>query len=93
MYLLVVKAQGSFPDSWVEKYQGDLMIYGVDSVRMKVEMKLEILKTAKDSIYDCGVSGTPTFFVNDVFVDANGKIAQKGHYRIDERNSIIIEGY
>ena len=48
----VVKAQGSFPESWVGKYQCDLMIYDVDSVRMKVDMKLEILKTAKDSIYD-----------------------------------------
>jgi len=89
----VVKAQGSFPESWVGKYQGDLMIYGVDSVRMKVDMKLEILKTAKDSIYDW-----------TLIYDLDGKKDvrayslkvvdhQKGHYLIDERNSVIIEGY
>ena len=89
----VVKAQGSFPESWVGKYQGDLMIYDVDSVRMKVDMKLEILKTAKDSIFDW-----------TLIYDLDGKKDvrayslkvvdhQKGHYRIDERNSIIIEGY
>ena len=89
----IVNAQPSFPESWAGKYQGDLMIYGVDSVRMKVDMKLEILKTVKDSNYDW----TLTY-------DMNGKKDirayslkvvdhQKGHYQIDERNSIIIDGY
>ena len=89
----IVNAQPSFPESWVGKYKGDLMIYGVDSVRMKVDMKLEILKTAKDSIYDW-----------TLIYDMNGKNDvrayslkvvdhQKGHYQIDERNSIIIDGY
>ena len=45
-------AQQSFPDSWLGKYKGNLMIYGIDSVKMKVEMNLDILKTAIDSIYD-----------------------------------------
>ena len=89
----IVNAQPSFPESWVGKYKGDLMIYGVDSVRMKVDMKLEILKTAKDSIYDW-----------TLIYDMNGKKDvrayslkvvdhKKGHYQIDERNSIIIDGY
>ena len=89
----IVNAQPSFPESWVGKYQGDLMIYGVDSVRMKVDMKLEISKTGKDSIYDW----TLTY-------DMSGKKDvrayclkvvdhQKGHYQIDENNSIILDGY
>ena len=86
-------AQQSFPDSWLGKYKGDLMIYGVDSVKMKVEMNLDILKTASDSIYNWTLS-----------YDLNGKKdireyslvvvdKQKGHYQIDERNSIILDGY
>ena len=89
----VVKAQGSFPESWVGKYQGDLMIYGVDSVRMKVDMKLEILKTAKDSIYDWtlryDLDGKKDVRAYSLKVVDH----QKGHYLIDERNSVIIEGY
>ena len=86
-------AQQSFPDSWLGKYEGELMIYGVDSVKMKVQMNLDILKTANDSIYDW-----------TLIYDLNGKKdlrdyslvlvdKQKGHYRIDERNSIILDGY
>ena len=86
-------AQQSFPDSWLGKYKGDLMIYGVDSVKMKLEMKLDILKTAIDSIYDW----TLTYDLNgnkDVRAySLNVVNKQKGHYRIDERNSIIIDGY
>ena len=89
----IVNAQSSFPESWVGKYQGELMIYGVDSVRMKVDMKLEILKTAKDCIYDW-----------TLIYDLDGKRDvrayslkvvdhQKGHYQIDERNSIMKDGY
>ena len=86
-------AQQSFPDSWLGKYKGDLMIYGVDSVKMKLEMNLDILKTAIDSIYDW----TLTYDLNgnkDVRAySLNVVNKQKGHYRIDERNSIIIDGY
>jgi len=45
-------AQQSFPESWEGNYKGDLMIYGVDSVKMKIDMELKIAKTANDSIYD-----------------------------------------
>ena len=83
-------AQQSFPDSWLGKYKDDLMIYGVDSVK---EMNLDILKTAIDSIYDW----TLTYDLNgnkDVRAySLNVVNKQKGHYRIDERNSIIIDGY
>jgi hypothetical protein len=89
----IVNAQPIFPESWVGKYQGDLMIYGVDSVRMKVDMKLEISKTAKDSIYDW----TLTYDMNgkkDVRAYSLKVVDhQKGYYQIDERNSIILDGY
>lgn len=86
-------AQQSFPDSWIGNYRGDLSIYGVDSVRMKIKMNLDIVKTANDSIYDW----TITYDFKDkkdirayslVIVDR-----EKGHFQIDERNSIIIDAY
>ena len=60
---------------------------------MKLEMNLDILKTAIDSIYDW----TLTYDLNgnkDVRAySLNVVNKQEGHYRIDERNSIIIDGY
>jgi len=43
-------AQETFPKSWEGNYKGELQIYGVDSVRMKLTMKLDIVKKG-DSIY------------------------------------------
>lgn len=86
-------AQKLFPESWLGKYQGDLMIYGVDSVKMKINMKLDIVKTVNDSIYDWtmiynfkGKDDIRAYSL--VVVDK-----EKGHYKIDENNSIIIDGY
>lgn len=69
------------------------MIYGVDSVKMKVDMKLEINKTDYDTIHQWKLT-----------YDLNGKKdvrdyylvkidAQKGHFQLDERNSIFIDSY
>jgi len=43
-------AQETFPKSWEGNYKGQLQIFGVDSVKMKLEMKLDILQKS-DSIY------------------------------------------
>ncbi len=36
--------QNSFPKSWEGNYKGELQIFGVDSVKMKLVMKLDIAK-------------------------------------------------
>lgn len=86
-------AQESFPESWLGKYQGDLMIYGVDSVKMKINMKLDIVKTANDSIYDWTITYN---FKGSNDVRAYSLVVvdkEKGHYVIDEKNSILIDSY
>ncbi len=42
--------QNSFPKSWEGNYKGELQIFGVDSVKMKLVMKLDITRKT-DSIY------------------------------------------
>lgn len=85
--------QTSFPESWVGHYQGDLLIHGVDSVRMKIKMHLDIQSTAKDSIFIWKLT-YQTDTMNDVreyelhIVDKD-----KGHYQIDEKNSIVLDAY
>lgn len=86
-------AQNTFPDSWVGNYKGDLLIYGKDTVAMKVEMRLDIAKTEKDSVYNWTLTYDPKGR-NDkrayqlVVIDK-----EKGHYQIDEKNSIILDAY
>jgi len=93
MGIYMMNAQESFPYGWLGNYKGDLSIYGVDSVRMKLKMNLDIVKTSNESIYDW----TMTY-------DFNGKKdkrayslvvinKQKGRYQIDEKNSIVIDAY
>lgn len=89
----IVTAQQSFPDSWLGSYKGDLSIYGVDSVKMKIKMQLDIKKTASDSIYDWTITYD---FKGKKDVRAYSLVVvntKKGAYQIDEKNSIVIDGY
>jgi hypothetical protein len=86
-------AQGSFPDSWIGNYKGSLEIFGIDSVKMKANMELKIAATRNDSIYDWhikyefnGKEDIRNYSLR--LVDRN-----KGHYHIDEKNSIVIDSY
>ena len=93
MGIYMVNAQKSFPESWLGNYKGDLSIYGVDSVRMKIKMNLDIVKTSNDSIYDWTITYD---FKGKKDVRAYSLVVidkQKGQYQIDERNSIIIDTY
>ncbi|MCB0458887.1 MAG: hypothetical protein KDC74_02575 [Flavobacteriaceae bacterium] len=95
-FLLVPKlliAQSSFPDSWAGTYKGELQIYGVDSTRMKIAMQLDITAIQKDSVYDWKLTydfnGTKDVRAYELHVvDTN-----KGHYQIDEKNSIILDAF
>ena len=86
-------AQSSFPENWLGSYKGELFIFAVDSVKMKLQMELKIDRTQLDSIYDWQMT-----------YDHKGKRdirpyslvvvnPEKGHYKIDERNSIVIDSY
>ena len=84
--------QNSFPKSWEGNYKGELKIFGVDSVKMNLTMKLDIARKT-DSIYQWKIT-----------YDYNGKAdirdyelvlvdQKKGIYKIDEKNSIVIDSY
>lgn len=85
--------QQSFPASWVGEYKGKLLIYGVDSVRMSADMELKIAKTQNDSVFDWTIIYD---FKDKRDVRAYSLILvdrQKGHYKIDEKNTILIDSY
>jgi len=84
------KAQESFPQNWLGSYKGDLLIYAADSIKMKLEMELNISGTNKDSLFDWTITYD---FKGDKDIRAYKLLVvdrTKGHYKIDERNSIVI---
>jgi len=85
-------SQESFPKSWEGNYQGELQIFDVDSVKMKVIMKLTITKKT-DSIYQWKM--IYNFKGKEDIRDYNLKMidSKKGHYIIDEKNTIAIDSY
>lgn len=85
-------AQESFPASWVGNYKGELEIYGVDSIAMRVVMKLDIKKKS-DSIFQWKI--TYNIKAKEDVRDYVLKLvdAKKGHYIIDENNTIKIDSY
>lgn len=90
---LVVYSQEQFPNSWVGDYEGNLEIYAVDSIGMQVKMKLGIHPIEKDSVYRWTI--TYDFRGKEDVRSYELKVvdAEKGHYQIDEKNSIVIDSY
>jgi hypothetical protein len=97
IFLLFIASQSFaqkmvFPSSWEGNYQGELHIYGVDSITMKLTMKLVVQKKT-DSVYDWKMTylfnGKEDIRPYEIIV----KDAEKGYYLIDEKNSILIDGY
>jgi len=89
---LNIMAQETFPASWEGNYKGELHIYGVDSVQMKLTMLLTIVKKT-DSIYQWKI--TYDFKGKEDIRDYELALVDKtkGIYKIDEQNSIVIDSY
>ncbi|MFD0762547.1 hypothetical protein ACFQZW_10670 [Lutibacter aestuarii] len=85
-------SQEVFPKFWEGNYKGELQIYGVDSVQMRVAMQLAIVKKT-DSLYQWKMTynyrGKEDVRAYELIV----KNHSKGHYIIDEKNSILIDGF
>ena len=84
----VIKSE-SFPKSWVGYYEGELMIFGVDSIKQVVTMGLNI-RSISDSTYTWTIS-----YLLDKKDERKYELQvidkQKGIYQIDEKNGILLE--
>ncbi len=84
--------EDNFPDDWVGEYQGNLDIFSVDSIKRTFNMKLSIIKKT-DSMYswviEYDINGKKDIRPYELLVVDK----QTGHYLIDEKNSIKIDGF
>ncbi len=80
----------NFPESWIGTYRGELQIYAVDSIAMKLPMTLDIQRK-NDSIYQWKL--VYKIKGEDDIRDYELKIQnqQKGLYQINEKNSIVLD--
>lgn len=85
-------AQDRFPDSWTGDYEGELQIFGLDSISMRATMKLNILKK-KDSVYQWKITYEMNGNADVRDYELHIEDVQKGLYIIDELNTILIDGY
>lgn len=90
---LQVGAQNDFPDSWQGSWKGRLEIYSAKGKVNEIPMEMEIKKIEGTRKYtwiiyygEDRVAGKRDYEL--IVVDAS-----KGHYRIDEKNSILIDAY
>lgn len=85
-------AQNDFPESWVGNYEGELEIYGKSDVRMLVNMKLEI-QPKTDSLFTWHLIYEMDGKADKRMYELKVLDRDKGHYVIDEKNTILIDGY
>ena len=81
-----------FPEDWIGDWSGTLYVYGVDSIKMEVPMSLEIQPIDSTDRYTWGLTyaSKKEDWRPYELVSVNKTL---GLWQIDEKNSIIIEGY
>ena len=83
----------SFPTSWIGHYEGNLEIYGVDSVLRTIKMNLDIEKTLNDSIFVWQITYQLDSTADIRKYELHVLDQEKGLFQIDEKNGIVIESY
>ncbi|RMG67285.1 MAG: hypothetical protein D6722_13370 [Bacteroidetes bacterium] len=98
LFLLVItlvwlppsQAQSAFPDGWAGIWRGTLYIAPGPQVTDSLPMSLTIAPTEVDSAWQWtlqyGADDTRPYVLRAVD-------RKKGHYQIDERNSIVLDGF
>ncbi len=82
----------NFPKDWIGNYKGKLQIYSVDSIAMNLEMKLNIAKKT-DSVYNWTITYDFKGKKDIRAYELNIVDTKKGHYIIDEKNTIKIDAF
>ena len=82
----------NFPKDWIGNYKGNLQIYSVDSIAMNLEMKLNITKKT-DSVYNWTINYNFKGKEDIRAYELQILDIKKGHYIIDEKNSIKIDAF
>lgn len=82
-----------FPDDWLGYWQGSLEIYNHEGLAQKIPMAMDHQLTDTTDVYlwaliygEDLIKGRRNYFLK--VIDA-----EKGHYQVDEKNSILLNSY
>lgn len=86
-------AQSIVPSDWEGSYMGTLNIYKQDTIAIKVKMQLDINTITKDSIFEWKITYDFKGEKDTRAYEIRLQDREKGHYVINEKNSIFLDGY
>ena len=87
------KRQYSFPDDWLGYWEGELNIYNSTGKTMTVPMALDNSKTDRDSVWTWAIIYGEDTISGRRDYELNVVDASKGHYVVDEKNSIFLDAF
>ena len=92
IYSFAQESEKSFPDSWLGEWAGQLEIYGPQGVLQSLEMELHISEQEGEGSWGWTIiyKGETT---DERKYELQLKDPAKSHYVIDEKNSILLDGY
>ena len=87
------KRQYSFPDDWLGYWEGELNIYNSTGKTMTVPMALDNSTTDQDSVWTWAIIYGEDTIAGRRDYELNVVDASKGHYVVDEKNSIFLDAF
>jgi hypothetical protein len=82
-----------FPDDWLGIWEGTLDIYKNQKIVQSVPMRLEHLKTDSSGVYIWAIIYGEDKVNGRRSYELKPKDISKGHYVVDEKNGILLDGY
>jgi len=88
-----VSNTATFPETWAGVYRGTLDIYTATGLQQSVAMELEIAPIDKTDRWIWAITYGPDSVAGRRSYELITVDPAKGHYQIDEKNSIILDAY
>ena len=90
---IALKKSKTFPQDWLGYWEGELNIYNHTGKTMTIPMALDNAATDNDSIWTWAIIYGEDTIAGRRDYELNVVDASKGHYVVDEKNSILIDAY
>ena len=85
--------EAGFPEIWAGIYRGSLEIFTAAGLQQTVAMELEIAPTDSINRWVWALTYGPDSVAGRRSYELVVTDSTKGHYQIDEKNSIVLDGY
>ncbi len=82
-----------FPDDWLGYWEGDLNIYKESGKTMTIPMALDNATTDQDSVWTWAIIYGEDTIAGRRDYQLKTIDASKGHYVVDEKNSILLDAF